>query len=47
MKSGNERVIEARLNDAEFFWNRNKSQNLIKQLSDLKNKFFKGLWFLL
>ena len=44
VKSGNERVIEARLNDAEFFWNRNKSQNLIKQLSDLKNiNFFKGL----
>ena len=39
-----ERVIEARLNDAEFFWNRNKSQNLIKQLSDLKKiNFFKGL----
>ena len=44
IKQGNERVIEARLNDAEFFWNRNKSQNLIKQLSDLKNiNFFKGL----
>ena len=44
IKSGNERVIEARLNDAEFFWNRNKSQNLIKQLSDLKRiNFFKGL----
>ena len=44
IKSGNERVIEARLNDAQFFWNRNKSQNLIKQLSDLKKvNFFKGL----
>ena len=44
VKLGNERVIEARLNDAEFFWNRNKSQNLIKQLSDLKKiNFFKGL----
>ena len=44
VKSGNERVIEARLSDAEFFWNRNKSQNLIKQLSDLKKvSFFKGL----
>ena len=44
IKLGNERVIEARLNDAEFFWNRNKSQNLIKQLSDLKKiNFFKGL----
>ena len=27
-----------------FFWNRNKSQNLIKQLTDLKKiNFFKGL----
>jgi len=44
IKQGNERVIEARLNDAEFFWNRNKSQNMIKQLSDLKKiNFFKGL----
>ena len=44
VKLGNERVVEARLNDAEFFWNRNKSQNLIKQLSDLKKiNFFKGL----
>ncbi len=44
VKKGNERVIEARLNDAEFFWKRNKSQNLIKQLSDLKKiNFFKGL----
>ncbi len=44
IKIGNERVIEARLNDAEFFWNKNKSQNLIKQLSDLKKiNFFKGL----
>ena len=44
VKEGNERVIEARLNDAEFFWKRNKSQNLIKQLSDLKKiNFFKGL----
>ena len=44
VKLGNERVIDARLNDAEFFWNRNKSQNLIKQISDLKKiNFFKGL----
>ena len=44
VKLGNERVIEARLNDAEFFWNRNKSQNLIKQISELKKiNFFKGL----
>ena len=44
VKLGNERVIEARLNDADFFWNRSKSQNLIKQLTDLKKiNFFKGL----
>ncbi len=44
VKLGNERVIEARLSDAEFFWNRNKTQNLIKQLSELKKiNFFKGL----
>ena len=44
IKHGNERVIEARLNDAEFFWNKNKSQNLVKQISKLKNiNFFKGL----
>ena len=28
IKLGNERVVEARLNDAEFFWNKDKSQNL-------------------
>ncbi len=44
IKLGNERVVEARLNDAEFFWNKNKSQNLVKQISSLKNvNFFKGL----
>ena len=44
VKQGNERVIEARLNDADFFWKRNKSQNLIKQISELKKiNFFKGL----
>ena len=44
IKSGNERVIEARLSDAEFFWNKNKNQNLLKQMSKLKNmKYFKGL----
>ena len=36
VKLGNERVIEARLSDAEFFWKRNKSQNLVKQVSKLK-----------
>jgi len=44
VKLGNESVIEARLNDAEFFWNKNRSQNLVKQVSKLKNiNYFKGL----
>ncbi len=44
IKLGNERVVEARLNDAEFFWEKNKSQSLIKQISKLKNvNYFKGL----
>ena len=44
IKSGNERVVEARLNDAEFFWEKNKSQNLVKQITKLKNmNYFKGL----
>ena len=44
IKSGNERVVEARLNDAEFFWNKNKNQNLFKQVSKLKNiNYFEGL----
>ena len=44
VKIGNERVIDARLSDAEFFWERNKSQNLVKQISKLKNiNYFKGL----
>ena len=44
IKIGNERVIDARLSDAEFFWERNKSQNLVKQISQLKNiNYFKGL----
>ena len=44
IKIGNERVVEARLNDAEFFWNKDKSQNLVKKVSGLKSmNFFKGL----
>ena len=44
IKTGNERVIEARLSDAEFFWNKDKSQNLVKKVSELKSmNFFKGL----
>ena len=44
IKIGNERVVEARLNDAEFFWNKDKTQNLVKKISELKStNFFKGL----
>ena len=44
IKIGNERVVEARLSDAEFFWNKDKTQNLVKKVSDLKSmNFFKGL----
>ena len=44
IKIGNERVVEARLNDANFFWNKDKSQNLVKKVSELKSmNFFKGL----
>ena len=44
IKSGNERVVEARLNDAQFFWEKNKSKNLVKQISKLKNiNYFNGL----
>ena len=44
IKIGNERVVEARLSDAEFFWNKDKNYNLVKKVSDLKSmSFFKGL----
>ena len=44
IKIGNERVVEARLSDAEFFWNKDKIQNLVKKVSELKTiSFFKGL----
>ena len=44
IKIGNERVVNARLSDAEFFWNKDKSQNLVKKISELKSiNFFKGL----
>ena len=29
IKLGNERVVEARLSDAEFFWKKDKSQNMV------------------
>ena len=40
IKTGNERVIEARLSDAKFFWDKNKTQNLVKQVGKLKNLSF-------
>ena len=44
IKLGNERVVEARLNDADFFWKKDKSQNLVKRVSVLKSmNYFKGL----
>ena len=44
IKVGNERVVEARLSDAEFFWNKDKTQNLVKKVSELRlMSFFKGL----
>jgi len=44
IKMGNQRVIEARLSDAKFFWEKNKSQSLVKQVNRLKNlSFFKYL----
>ncbi len=44
IKLGNQRVVDARLSDAEFFWNKDKNQNLVKKVSDLKRiNFFNGL----
>jgi glycyl-tRNA synthetase beta chain len=44
IKLGNERVVDARLNDAQFFWKKNKAQNLVKQVSKLKSiNYFNGL----
>ena len=44
IKLGNERVVEARLSDAEFFWKKDKSQNLVKRVSKLRSmNYFKGL----
>ncbi len=44
IKIGNERVVEARLSDADFFWNKDKTQNLVKKVSNLKSiNFFEGL----
>ena len=44
IKEGNKRVVEARLADAKFFWDKDKSKNLIKQIAKLKNiKFYERL----
>jgi glycyl-tRNA synthetase beta chain len=40
IKEGNKRVVEARLSDANFFWNKDKSRNLIKQIGKLKKVIF-------
>ena len=40
IRQGNERVVEARLSDASFFWERDKSLNLIKQINKLKQVTF-------
>ena len=44
IKEGNKRVVEARLSDAKFFWDKDKSKNLIKQIGSLKEiKFYEKL----
>ena len=44
IKKGNESVIDARLSDADYFWKKNKSQNMLKQVSELKKiNYFNGL----
>ena len=44
IKEGNKRVVEARLSDAKFFWEKDKSKNLIKQIRKLKDiKFYENL----
>ena len=40
IKTGNQRVVEARLSDAKFFWEKNKNQSLVKQVGKLKNLSF-------
>ena len=44
IRDGNKRVVDARLSDAKFFWDKDKSKNLIKQIAKLKDiKFYEGL----
>jgi glycyl-tRNA synthetase beta chain len=40
IREGNKRVVDARLSDAQFFWNKDKSKNLIKQIGKLKKIVF-------
>ena len=40
IREGNERVVEARLSDASFFWEKDKSLNLIKQINKLRHVTF-------
>ena len=40
IKTGNQRVIAARLSDAKFFWDKNKTQSLVKQVGKLKTLSF-------
>jgi len=37
---GNRRVVDARLSDAKFFWEKDRSKNLIKQIASLKKITF-------
>ncbi len=37
---GNKKVVEARLADAKFFWDKDRSKNLIKQIVNLKSVTF-------
>ncbi len=40
ISEGNKRVVEARLADAKFFWDKDRSKNLIKQIANLKSIVF-------
>ncbi len=40
ISQGNKRVVEARLTDAKFFWDKDRSKNLIKQIANLKSITF-------
>ena len=40
ISEGNKRVVNARLSDAKFFWEKDRSKNLIKQIANLKTITF-------